>query len=92
MWAQGFIGITGLLALILMSSRDTSLRRCAPIWGLMGQPFWLVVTWKAAQWGMFLLACGYTLIWLNSLYIYWLKHEPLETLITNWLDESELHD
>jgi hypothetical protein len=31
--------------------------------GLLSQPFWLVSTWRARQWGMFFLSLAFTFAW-----------------------------
>lgn len=44
-------------------------------WGflvaLAGQPFWLVETWTAGQWGMYLSACWYTCSWAYGAWVRW---------------------
>lgn len=61
---QLVIAATGLMALGLLMGDNRFCKRLAPWIGLVGQPFWLWETWHATQAGMFLLSCGYTLIYL----------------------------
>lgn len=64
MTAQLVILATGLIAVSLLMGDNRHFRRAAPWIGLVGQPFWLWETWHATQAGMFVLSCGYTLIYL----------------------------
>ncbi len=38
-------------------------QRWAPVVGILSQPFWMVATWRANQWGMLLLAFFYCVPW-----------------------------
>ncbi|MHC1701458.1 MAG: hypothetical protein AB9900_10825 [Humidesulfovibrio sp.] len=40
---------------------------------LAAQPFWIVATWRARprQWGMFGMACWYTLVWAYGAWKQW---------------------
>lgn len=30
---------------------------------LLAQPLWLIDTWRSRKWGMFAMACWYTVVW-----------------------------
>ncbi|MBU1040170.1 MAG: hypothetical protein KKF77_03600 [Proteobacteria bacterium] len=53
---------------------------CPPRWATIGfivalaaQPFWICATWRARprQWGMFAMACWYTLVWGYGAWTQW---------------------
>ncbi len=46
-------------------------RRIGYLLGLLSQPFWLWATYTADQWGMFVLACWYTVVWSRGVYRGW---------------------
>lgn len=58
-------------AAILLVSRDGPLRAWGFLLGLASQPFWLLATWQARQWGMFLLSLWYCLGWGLGVWRYW---------------------
>lgn len=62
---QFALAFFGLTAMWLAMGRDPRGRRWAPIVGLCGQPAWLVASWEAGQWGMFIVSVGYTILWLD---------------------------
>ena len=68
---QALIVISGALAVALTQSTLAERRRWAPIVGLIGQPFWLYMTFSWATWGMFLCSVLYTLIWLYGVWTNW---------------------
>ncbi len=39
--------------------------------GLCGQPFWVVSTWRARQWGMLALSLAYALVWGGGVWRFW---------------------
>lgn len=73
MIGQIIIAITGVVAIFLTQSENKSTQRYACLFGLAGQPFWIMATWETQQWGMFILTLFYTLAWLKGLKMYWLK-------------------
>jgi hypothetical protein len=58
-------------AAILLVSRDGELRALGFLLGLLSQPFWLVATWQARQWGMFAVSLWYCLGWGLGAWRYW---------------------
>lgn len=67
MIAQLGIAIFGVLAVWL--SQDTRLqrRKWAPVFGLIGQPFWFYAAWTSQQWGIFALCFLYSASWARGL-------------------------
>lgn len=65
-WVIGVLGMTALASLI-----SGVLVPYGVIAGLMSQPAWLWATWRARQWGMFVLSCGYTVVWLCGVLKHW---------------------
>jgi hypothetical protein len=71
--AQIGIAVFGLVAIALTQAPDVDLHRYASIAGLMAQPFWFYVTWRARQWGMFALSLAYAGIWVLGFWAYWIS-------------------
>ncbi len=71
MTAQLVILLTSAIAIALLAQTETWLKRWGFLIGLAGQPFWLVETLIAAQWGMFALSCWYTGAYLYGLRKHW---------------------
>lgn len=67
------IGLFGVTAVFLSQDRREHWRRWACIFGLCGQPFWIIATWKAQQWGILALCLLYTLSWARGLYAGWIS-------------------
>lgn len=72
MIAQIFIAIFGVTAVALTQSVLESRRRWAPVFGLIGQPFWFYSAWETQQWGIFALCVLYTLTWAKGFYTSWI--------------------
>jgi hypothetical protein len=70
---QIIIALTGIFAILLMQDKRESVRKWAPVVGLLGQPFWLWATWHASMDGMFFVSVLYTLVWLKGLLNHWKK-------------------
>lgn len=68
---QIVIALTGVPAVWLSQDKKPKLRRWAPILGLIGQPFWIYSSWKAQQWGIFVLCFLYTWGWARGLKTHW---------------------
>jgi hypothetical protein len=64
MIGQLAIAIFGLAALCMALGQHPRRRLLAPFVGLLGQPFWFAATWSAGAYGMFLVTCGYTAVYL----------------------------
>jgi hypothetical protein len=65
------LACTGAIAIFLAQDQREAWRRWACIFGLAGQPFWFYSTWKADQWGIFLLCLLYLASWFRGFWIYW---------------------
>jgi len=70
---QAVILITGALAIWLTQQRNVSWQRYACLIGIIGQPYWLLATYEAEQWGMFGLSIFYSYSWLVGINNHWLK-------------------
>lgn len=70
---QTFIAVFGVSAVFLSQDRRASVRRWAPVLGLLAQPFWFYATWKAGQWGIFALSFFYAAGWLRGLWTQWVR-------------------
>ena len=57
------INILSIAAIYLTQQPKEELKKYASIPGLISQPFWLLVTYQAEQWGLFTLSVVYTYIW-----------------------------
>ena len=65
------IAVFGVAAIWLSQDSRESWRRWACVCGLVGQPFWFYATWKAGQWGIFLLCFIYAYSWARGIRTYW---------------------
>ena len=73
MLSQFFIAIFGVTAITLSQSLLEQRRKWAPVFGLVGQPFWFYAAWESQQWGIFILCFLYTLAWCKGFWNSWLK-------------------
>ena len=71
--AQVGIAVTGLTAIFLTQSRSANARRCACLFGIAGQPFWIWSAWVASQWGILFLCLFYTAAWAKGVWTHWIK-------------------
>lgn len=67
MIAQIGIAIFGVLAVWLSQESRIERRRWAPVFGLIGQPFWVWSAWSAEQYGILALCVLYTASWARGL-------------------------
>lgn len=70
---QFCVAFFGFVAIFLTQVESEKLKRYAPVFGLISQPFFLFSTLEAEQWGMFLLSVAYTFAWLFGIYNVWIK-------------------
>lgn len=63
--------LSAIVAVALTQSRFEERRRWAPIIGLIGQPFWLYITYDRDTWGPFLSSVFFTCIWLYGVWQHW---------------------
>jgi len=61
-FVQIAILVPGALAIWLVSGKGPWMK-WGFVLGLLSQPFWLITTWQHGQWGVFALACWYTVSW-----------------------------
>ena len=67
------IALCGVSAVFFSQCDGANWRRWASVMGLIGQPFWLIATYKAGQWGIFGLCFIYTFAWAKGFHLYWIK-------------------
>ena len=67
------IAMTGVIAIFLSQQSNEKLKKYACILGLIGQPFWFYETYKAEQWGIFVMCFLYTWMWGLGFYNNWVK-------------------
>ena len=70
---QVLLSIFSLCSLFCITRDKENVRKYAPIFGLLSQPFWIYSTYCASQFGMFILSFIYTLIWISTLIKMWFK-------------------
>jgi hypothetical protein len=63
------IAFLGGIAAWLSFSPSASHKRWAGVVGLASQPFWLIETYRHAQWGMFALALVYSASFCRGLWL-----------------------
>jgi hypothetical protein len=63
---QAAILVVSLTAITMVSSTGP-LHRWGFVVGLLSQPLWLLATWRARQWGMFVLAIFYVGVWTQGI-------------------------
>jgi hypothetical protein len=96
MMVQLFIAVTELIAIWLLQDKRENHRKFAPIFGLLGQPFWFYASYIADQWGAFILCFFFTAAWIKGLKDYWftkreqsLTGEQYFELITDAVEKVE---
>jgi hypothetical protein len=67
------IALLGALAAWLSQARGESSRKWAPVFGMLGQPFWFYASWHAEQWGIFAVSIIYAGAWARGLWVYWIS-------------------
>lgn len=66
---QVMIALLGLTSAWLLVQKN----RWGIVVGLLSEPFWFTTTIRNQQWGVFLLAVAYTLIFIHGFYREWLR-------------------
>lgn len=76
MLEQFMIAINGLIAIALTQLPvPKSWIKFAPVFGLIGQPFWLISTYQNQQFGIFTVCCCYLGLWSIGIYRSWLAND-----------------
>lgn len=65
--------LTGVVAIYLSQQSNEKLQKYACLFGLAGQPFWMITTYESQQFGIFALTFLYTFAWAKGLHNYWIK-------------------
>lgn len=61
------IAVLSFVAITMIGS-DGPLHRWGFVVGLASQPFWIIATWRARQWGILLLAIFYCGAWSQGIF------------------------
>lgn len=69
------IVVCGTISVFASQDHRTKVRRWACVFGLCAAPFWLFATWRAGQWGMFVLSLFYASGWLLGVWNFWIRGE-----------------
>lgn len=73
---QFIIAVTGITAIALtQQSKFPTWKKFAPVFGLIGQPFWIISTYQTNQYGIFTLCCCYLFLWSFGLYNAWIAND-----------------
>jgi len=62
-YEQIALGLLGVTAIRCSQDHRPQYQKLAPIFGLLGQPFWFIAMIKSQQWGVVVLCCFYTMAW-----------------------------
>lgn len=73
------IALCGATACWLSQDHRESARKYACLFGLIAQPFWYYASYKAEQWGIFLVCIPYSLAWLRGFNNHW---------VTPWIEAN----
>lgn len=65
---QLFITLLGLPAIILIGRKSISFQKVGYVLGFLSQPFWIWTACLNKQWGILILSCFYSLVWLEGIY------------------------
>ena len=65
---QGWIALTSMVSIILITSPDSDAMALGFVIGLLGQPAWLYSTYAQRQHGMFIVSVVFTYSYLRGLF------------------------
>lgn len=65
------IAVCGVSAVFLSQEERVSRRRWSSVFGLAGQPFWLVEAYTHQQWAIVGLTALYAWSWARGFWIHW---------------------
>lgn len=65
------IPVSSVLAVFLSTSDDPGVRAWASVCGLLGQPLWMVTSWRTRSWGVFVTSIFFMVIWAKDFAKYW---------------------
>lgn len=78
MIVQIFIAVTELIAIWFMQDKRTEFRKFAPVFGMLGQPFWFYSSYMAEQWGAFVMCFFFTFAWIKGFKEHWFDERKNE--------------
>lgn len=67
------IALCGVTAVFLSQDKRQERARFACLFGLAGQPFWIIETYTHQQWGILTLTVLYAWSWARGLRTHWFK-------------------
>ena len=67
MFSQIFIAVTEVIAVFLLNGSNVERKKYGAIFGLAGEPFWFISSYKTGQYGAFFLCFVFTGIFINSI-------------------------
>lgn len=70
---QTIIALCGMASIWLANDPRESRRRWASPIGLAAQPFWMLATFQAEQWGIFALSFVYAAGWARGIKHHWME-------------------
>jgi len=71
--SQWGILVFSVTAAYMLNDHRPKMRRWGPVFGLLGQPFWMWSTFAAHQWGIFAMTFIYTGMSIRGFYNMWLR-------------------
>ena len=70
---QLLILLSGVVVIILISSKHRRLRQLCFVLGLLTEPLWFITAWQHDQWGIYLMSLWYMLACVHGL---WVNRRP----------------
>lgn len=70
---QALLMIFSAAAIGLVTSDDPKRRRWGPVFGILGQPFWIYSAFHSGQWGICVLSIWYTVQWVKAIHTMWVS-------------------
>lgn len=74
MAVQAGITVFSGLAAWLTNDRRQVVRKWAPVFGLVSQPFWIASSLQSGAWGVLLISGWYTLCWARGIRNSWFSN------------------
>lgn len=69
---QIIISLTGVLSIYFVNKQDDKYKY-GSLFGVIGQPFWMIAMYRTEQWGVFAICFIYGYIWCKGFYEQWIK-------------------
>lgn len=88
---QIFLGLFGATAIYLVGCKNPRISRWGYIFGLAGQPFWIITAIINHQWGILALTSFYSFSWGRGIYNHWIKKQKQNGVTTAATNSSISH-